>query len=43
MYGLRPQDYATITHHFVMVPDHVNIGGNRDDHGDVPTAMDSHL
>ena len=43
MYGLRPQDYVTITHHFVMVPDHVNIGGNRDDHGDVPTAVDSHL
>ena len=42
LYGLRPVDYITITHHFVMVPNHVNIGGNRmpTAHGGVPTNAD---
>ena len=45
MYGLRPQDYATISHKFVMLPDHVSLSGNYEptQHGDVPTADDTDL
>ena len=45
MYGLRPQDYVTISHKFVMLPDHVSLSGNHEStkHGEIPTANDANL
>ena len=45
MYCLRPQDYVTISHKFVMLPDHVSLSGNHEPtkHGDTPTANDPNL
>ena len=45
VYGLLADDRLWITHEFVMLPDHVNVGGNYEPtvHGSVPTPDDSHL
>ena len=45
MYGLRPQDYVTISHNFVMLPDHVSLSGNHfpTGHGTAPTVNDTNL
>lgn len=45
LYGLRPVDYTAVTHNFVMLPDHVNVGGNHDPvlHGGQPTSDDPNL
>ena len=45
MYGLGQDDFVRITHEFVMLPDHMNVGGNYEptEHGDVPLDDDAHL
>ena len=44
-YGMRESDYVWITHEFVMLPDHLDIGGNYEptDHGEIPTVDDHTL
>ena len=46
VYNVRPTDHVTITHHFVQLPDHVDIAGNYipTETGDVPQhGVDPHL
>jgi hypothetical protein len=45
VYGIFPESLLWITHQFVMLPDHVNVGGNNmiTEHGDTPTISDENL
>lgn len=46
VYNVRMQDYALITHEFVMLPDHVALGDNHkpiDHNGTINPTKDSHL
>lgn len=45
VYGLTADSHLWITHEFVMLPDHVNVGGNNmiTEHGAVPMLNDENL
>lgn len=45
VYGMSPESRLWITHEFVMLPNHVNVGGNAmiTEHGEVPTVNDENL
>ena len=46
VYNVRPSDHVTITHRFVKLPDHVEIGGNYKptESGELPEyGVDPHL
>lgn len=45
MYAIRPEDYVTLSHDFVMLPDHVSVGGDHEpiDTNDIPTVNSSTL
>ena len=46
VYNIRPTDHVTITHQFVQLPDHVNLGGNYEptESGQLPQyGVDPHL
>lgn len=43
VYGVRPQDWALITHEFVKRPNHVEVGGTYEGLDDIPTAEDPNL
>ncbi len=43
LYSLRPNDYIIITHNFVQIPDHVNIGGNHQPVESVVENLDPNL
>jgi len=45
VYNLLPDNRLWITHEFVMLPNHVNVGGNYEPtaHGGPPTQDDPHL
>ena len=45
VYGVKPSSRLWVTHQFVMLPDHVEIGDNYEstDHDEVPLETDPNL
>ena len=45
VYGVKPSSDLWITHQFVMLPDHVEVGHNYEgtEHGEVPLETDNNL